>query len=363
VLNPFRREEIKSDLSFDQIPPMMQTEDQISGLTRVIEALLRLYRHPLHADEIAARTGDCFALGLSPDTPTIGLCSPGETFLEALADVGIVAKPVSHAAEDGQLTRMFTQLRAGMRHLRPAIACGGWRPRLPGKAVGYTWGIVHRFAPDTAEFHGSAVQDALVHRTPSQNLIWPADPTTLRSVLLIEGRQAPRWRPGKLVRRALTRAVALLSGEQGGAGVDDYTRLIDWLGRAELDPAHPAGDYYPFPMMVAIRAQFEQMARYLTRVTRLIPPPVRAHHARALELSSRAAELLLSAEPQRIVPRASGHQDIPGQLPWPADAWRQMAPVLAQPGSIVRQDQTMLVKELREIHGQLVEALHLLVTE
>lgn len=360
--NPFAPRHTVTDISLDHVPVMQQTEDAFTTLPHVVAAALRLYGHPRSVDEVALHTGDCFAIDLSTDTPGLGLTAAGELLTQGLQDLGLLARLTAHEAEAGQYTRLFTVVRAGLRNYRPTLACGGWPSPGSTDRRGYFWGIVHRFDIDTADFVGSTVRDPFLDRLLATDLVWPLQPEAVRGAYLIEGWQEPPLKPGKLTRRALTRGVSLLAGDAGIGGLASYARLLRVLAQEELTPDSPLASRYPFPMMVAVRTQFEQIARNLDSASGVVPRRLRATMSTCRSLAHDAAKLLLDSEPPRVHGRRARGAIRAGKWPWAEDAWRKRVEELAEPDGDARQAEIARIETLRDLHGRLTEALDLLVS-
>ncbi|NSW58479.1 MAG: hypothetical protein HPY44_20915 [Armatimonadetes bacterium] len=360
--NPFAPRHTVTDVSLDHVPVMQQTEDAFTTLAHAVAALLRLYGRPRSVDEAALHTGDCFAIDLSTESPGLGLTASCELLTEGLQDLGLLARLACHSADPDQYTRLFTVVRAGLRNYRPTLACGGWpNPSTTGRR-GYFWGIVHGFDLNTADFVGSTVRDPFLDKLLATDLVWPVQPETIRGAYLIEGWQEPPLKPGKLIRRALARGVSLLAGEGGIGGLAAYARLLRVLAKEELAPDSPLASRYPFPMMVAVRTQFEQIARNLDNASAVVPRRLRATMSTCRSLAHDAANLLLNSEPPRVYGRRARGAIRAGKWPWAEDAWQKRVEELADPSSDAREAEIERIETLRDLHGRLTEALDLLVS-
>lgn len=359
--NPFKPRPTVTDISLDHVSVMQQTEDAFTTLPHAVSAILRLYARPYPLDDIILRTGDCFALDLSLDGSGIGLTDAQELLTEGLHDLGLLARLSALEAQAGQYTRLFTIVRAGLRNYRPSLVCGGWPTVGSSHKREYFWGVVHGFDLDTSDFVGSTVRDPFLDRLLATDLVWPADAETIRGAYLIEGWQQPAFKPGRLLRRALIRGVSLLSGEAGQGGLAAYARLMRALDSEELVQGSALAARYPYPMMVAVRTQFEQMARCLDNADPVVPGRLRATLSTARTLTHEAARMLLESEPARVHGRRAKGAVRAGRWPWVEDAWAVRMEELADPQGDARQREIERIDRLREIHGQLTEALDLLV--
>jgi hypothetical protein len=361
VFNPFKRDKPVVEISLEHIPVMQQSEDVFTTLTPVITAALQLYGSRRHPDEVAASTGDCFAVDADPAHPGMGLCASHELLQDGLADLGLMPRMIPQVTETGGYTRLFTIVRAGLRNYRPSVVCGGWLTVGALRRRNWYWGLIHKFHVDRADFLGSTVRDPLVDRLLATDIIWPEHIDAIRAAYLVEGWVEPRLRPGRLVRRALTRGVALLAGDGGGGGLAAYARLVQWLHSEPTTAAHALASHYPYPMMVAVRCQFEQIWRYLDRVQSLVPRSKWPALGVAMDAAAEASEMLLEAEPPRLHSRKARGAVRSGKPPWEEGAWEARIEELADPRAEARLREIERVERLRAYHNALLEALDTLV--
>lgn len=350
------------DANLEHIPPMIQTEDHFTSLTHAVGALLTVYGRSADLDYVAGVTGDCFAIQMPLDRRAMGLVGTHDLLPAALGDLGFSVKFVADELPTDATMRVFTIVRAGLRSFRPCLVCGGWPGGGPGDRDGF-WGMIPSFDAARAEFIGCTMRDDLIDRVLSEDLAWPYEGANVQAVYLVENWRASELRPGKRARRALERGVGLLAGEHGFGGLVEYARIIQWLSTARSAREGADPRVYPYPAMVTMRCQFEAIARFLKQIAGAVPRRKRAAHRQASDIATSAAELLLNGEPERAHPRTGrGAVDV-GKAIWSEGAWEQLAQELDDPAGSARESEVAKIEQLRDLHGDLIEALDVLASK
>lgn len=354
-----------SEPDLRRIAPMLQTEDAFTSLTHAASAILTIFGCRRSSDEVAAITGDCFALQWDVQRPRFGWAAADPLLEEAFRDTGVHVRFVADQSSDEHLMRITTVIRAGINNFRPSLVLGGWQP-VRREERDWFWGLVHADQEDGKAFLGSTMRDLLLYDLPAGSLVWPHRTGSSSAVYIVEGFEPPRFMPGRLARRALMRGVRILAGEAGAPGPAVYDELLAQLRSANghtqagLTQELPL---YPFPARLAVRCQFEAQARFLRGMGKHVPRRRRASHRIALQQATRAAELLLEHEPPRLHPRAARGPVQAGRPPWGPDAWPALARAIAEKHTPAYSRELELLEQLRQLHTSLIEALDMLVAD